>query len=51
MYLFQEEEEQLFSFPNEHIAVSEASRKAVQAEEQKLILQKDPLHKKVAQIS
>ena len=47
----QEEEEQLFSVPKEDSRVSEASRKAVQEEEERLILQKIPLQKKLAEIS
>ncbi|XP_062083850.1 transcription initiation factor TFIID subunit 4b isoform X2 [Humulus lupulus] len=45
-----EEEEQLFSVPKEDSRVSEASRKAVQEEEERLILQKIPLQKKLAEI-
>ncbi|KAF5456131.1 hypothetical protein F2P56_025641 [Juglans regia] len=45
-----EEEEQLFSGPKEDSRVSEASRRAVQEEEEKLILQKTPLQKKLAEI-
>lgn len=47
----QEEEEQLFSGPKEDSRVSEASRKAVQEEEERLILQKAPLQKKLIDIS
>ncbi|KAJ0025832.1 hypothetical protein Pint_08666 [Pistacia integerrima] len=46
-----EEEEQLFSGPKEESRVSEASRKVVQEEEERLILQKTPLQKKLAEIS
>ncbi|KAK7383206.1 hypothetical protein VNO78_28879 [Psophocarpus tetragonolobus] len=45
-----EEEEQLFSAPKEDSRVSEASRKAVQEEEERLILQKAPLQKKLIDI-
>ncbi|XP_019058007.1 PREDICTED: transcription initiation factor TFIID subunit 4b-like isoform X2 [Tarenaya hassleriana] len=45
-----EEEEQLFSGPKEDSHASEASRRAVQEEEEKLILQKNPLQKKLAEI-
>lgn len=45
-----EEEEQLFSGPKDDSRVSEASRKAVQEEEDRLILQKIPLQKKLAEI-
>ncbi|KNA09321.1 hypothetical protein SOVF_154680 isoform A [Spinacia oleracea] len=45
-----EEEEQLFSVPKDDSRVSEASRKAVQEEEDRLLLQKFPLKKKLAQI-
>ncbi|KAL5563565.1 hypothetical protein UlMin_033312 [Ulmus minor] len=45
-----EEEEQLFSGPKEDSRVSEASRKVVQEEEERLILQKIPLQKKLAAI-
>ncbi|KAF4375031.1 hypothetical protein G4B88_004782 [Cannabis sativa] len=45
-----EEEEQLFSVPKEDSRVTEASRKAVQEEEERLILQKNPLQKKLAEI-
>lgn len=45
-----EEEEQLFSGPKEDSRVSEASRRVVQEEEEKLILQKIPLQKKMAEI-
>ncbi|XP_062215289.1 transcription initiation factor TFIID subunit 4b-like isoform X2 [Phragmites australis] len=45
-----EEEEQLFSAPKEESRVSEAARKVVQLEEEKLILQKGPLTKKLAEI-
>jgi len=51
MFLLQEEEEQLFSGPKEDSRVSEASRKAVQEEEERLILQKAPLQKKLIDIS
>ncbi|RLN39274.1 transcription initiation factor TFIID subunit 4b-like isoform X2 [Panicum miliaceum] len=47
---FQEEEEQLFSAPKEESRVSEAARRVVQLEEEKLILQKGPLAKKLAEI-
>ncbi|XAR48409.1 hypothetical protein NMG60_11031229 [Bertholletia excelsa] len=40
-----EEEEQLFSGPKEDSRVSEASRRVVQEEEEKLLLQKIPLQK------
>jgi len=46
-----EEEEQLFSAPKDEIRVSEAARRVVQLEEEKLILQKGPLTKKLAEIS
>ncbi|GJN12713.1 hypothetical protein PR202_ga31018 [Eleusine coracana subsp. coracana] len=46
-----EEEEQLFSAPKEESRVSEAARKVVQLEEEKLILRKGPLTKKLADIS
>ncbi|XP_024017042.1 transcription initiation factor TFIID subunit 4b [Morus notabilis] len=46
-----EEEEQLFSGPKEDSRVSEASRKVVQEEEERLILQKTPLQKKLAEIT
>ncbi|VFQ99066.1 unnamed protein product [Cuscuta campestris] len=45
-----EEEEQLFSGPKEDSRVSEASRRAVQEEEEQLILQKIPLQKKLTEI-
>ncbi|CAN6284263.1 unnamed protein product [Urochloa humidicola] len=45
-----EEEEQLFSAPKEESRVSEATRRVVQLEEEKLILQKGPLAKKLAEI-
>ncbi|KAK6939705.1 RST domain [Dillenia turbinata] len=45
-----EEEEQLFSGPKEDSRVSEASRRVVQEEEERLILQKASLQKKLAQI-
>ncbi|KAG9143669.1 hypothetical protein Leryth_017157 [Lithospermum erythrorhizon] len=45
-----EEEEQLFSGPKEDSRVSEASRRVVQEEEDRLILQKNPLQKKLAEI-
>ncbi|XP_015575522.2 transcription initiation factor TFIID subunit 4b isoform X1 [Ricinus communis] len=45
-----EEEEQLFSGSKEDSRVSEASRRVVQEEEERLILQKTPLQKKVAEI-
>ncbi|CBI19420.3 unnamed protein product, partial [Vitis vinifera] len=45
-----EEEEQLFSGPKEDSRVSEASRRVVQEEEERLILQKAPLQKKLAEI-
>lgn len=45
-----EEEEQLFSGTKEDSRVSEASRRVVQEEEERLILQKTPLQKKLAQI-
>ncbi|KAA8528474.1 hypothetical protein F0562_035829 [Nyssa sinensis] len=45
-----EEEEQLFSGPKEDSRVSEASRWVVQEEEERLILQKLPLQKKLAEI-
>lgn len=45
-----EEEEQLFSGPKEDSRASEASRRVVQEEEERLILQKAPLHKKLAEI-
>lgn len=46
-----EEEEQLFSGPKEDSRASEASRRVVQEEEEKLILQKIPLQKKLAEIT
>ncbi|XP_077249745.1 TBP-associated factor 4 [Tasmannia lanceolata] len=45
-----EEEEQLFSAPKEDNRASEATRRVVQEEEERLILQKGPLHKKIAEI-
>ncbi|CAN0840743.1 Transcription initiation factor TFIID subunit 4b [Linum grandiflorum] len=45
-----EEEEQLFSATKEDGRVSEASRRVVQEEEERLLLQKTPLQKKVAEI-
>ncbi|XP_057469900.1 transcription initiation factor TFIID subunit 4b-like isoform X2 [Actinidia eriantha] len=45
-----EEEEQLLSGPKEDSRVSEASRRVVQEEEERLILQKIPLQKKLAEI-
>ncbi|KAL5218031.1 hypothetical protein ABZP36_018715 [Zizania latifolia] len=45
-----EEEEQLFSAPKDESRVSEAARKVVQLEEEKLILQKGPLTMKLAEI-
>ncbi|KAL4558939.1 hypothetical protein LXL04_037144 [Taraxacum kok-saghyz] len=45
-----EEEEQLFSGSKEDSRVSEASRKVVQEEEDRLILQKIPLQMKLAEI-
>ncbi|KAL5777622.1 hypothetical protein ACOSP7_010548 [Xanthoceras sorbifolium] len=45
-----EEEEQLFSGSKEDCRASEASRRVVQEEEEKLILQKTPLQKKLAVI-
>ncbi|KAJ7969291.1 transcription initiation factor TFIID subunit 4b-like [Quillaja saponaria] len=45
-----EEEEQLFSGPKEDNRFSEASRRAVQEEEERLILQKAPLQKKLVEI-
>ncbi|KAF5189003.1 Transcription initiation factor tfiid subunit 4b [Thalictrum thalictroides] len=45
-----EEEEQLFSGPKEDSRASEATRRAVQEEEEKLILQKIPLQKKLSKI-
>ncbi|KAD3641266.1 hypothetical protein R6Q59_003878 [Mikania micrantha] len=45
-----EEEEQLFSVSKEDSRVSEASRKVVQEEEERLFLQKTPLQKKLAEI-
>lgn len=47
----QEEEEQLFSGAKEDSRVSEASRRVVQEEEERLILQKIPLQKKMVEIS
>ncbi|KAG5411112.1 hypothetical protein IGI04_007431 [Brassica rapa subsp. trilocularis] len=46
-----EEEEQLFSGGKEDGRVSEASRRVVHEEEERLILQKIPLQKKLAEIS
>nr|GEV48944.1 transcription initiation factor TFIID subunit 4b [Tanacetum cinerariifolium] len=43
--------EQLFSKAKEDSRVSEASRKVVQEEEERLILQKNPLQNKLAEIS
>ncbi|KAF9687509.1 hypothetical protein SADUNF_Sadunf02G0101000 [Salix dunnii] len=45
-----EEEEQLFSGTKEDSRVSEASRRVVQEEEERLILQKTPLQKKIGEI-
>ncbi|CAA7403050.1 unnamed protein product [Spirodela intermedia] len=45
-----EEEEQLLSAPKEESRASEATRRVVREEEEKLILQKGPLHKKIAEI-
>ncbi|GAB2273948.1 hypothetical protein Dimus_008719 [Dionaea muscipula] len=45
-----EEEERLFSVPKDESRISEASRWAVQEEEERLILQKIPLQKKLAEI-
>ncbi|KAF7830561.1 transcription initiation factor TFIID subunit 4b-like isoform X1 [Senna tora] len=45
-----EEEEQLFSGPKEDSRMSEASRRVVQEEEERLILQKAPLQKKLIDI-
>ncbi|XP_019105353.1 transcription initiation factor TFIID subunit 4b isoform X2 [Beta vulgaris subsp. vulgaris] len=45
-----EEEEQLFSGPQDDSRVSEASHKAVQKQKDRLILQKVPLQKKLAKI-
>ncbi|XP_041021568.1 transcription initiation factor TFIID subunit 4b-like isoform X3 [Juglans microcarpa x Juglans regia] len=45
-----EEEEQLFSVTKEDSQVSEASRRVVQEEEERLILQKAALQKKLAEI-
>ncbi|KAJ6679012.1 TRANSCRIPTION INITIATION FACTOR TFIID SUBUNIT 4 [Salix purpurea] len=45
-----EEEEQLFSGPKEDSRVSEASRRFVQEEEERLMLQKIPLQKKLGEI-
>ncbi|MCD7448429.1 Transcription initiation factor TFIID subunit 4B [Datura stramonium] len=45
-----EEEEQLFSGTKEDSRVSEASRRVVQEEEERLILQKIPLQKKLTEI-
>ncbi|KAM1040710.1 hypothetical protein TB2_029522 [Malus domestica] len=46
----EEEEELLFSGPKKHSKASEASRKFVQEEEERLILQKAPLQKKIGEI-
>ncbi|GAB2293834.1 hypothetical protein Dimus_028046 [Dionaea muscipula] len=45
-----EEEEQLFSVPKDESRISEASRRAVQEEEERVILQKIPLQKMLAEI-
>ncbi|KAE8682176.1 TBP-associated factor 4, putative isoform 2 [Hibiscus syriacus] len=45
-----EEEEQLLSGPKDESRVSEASRKVVQEEEERLFLKKTPLQKKLAEI-
>ncbi|XP_038996613.1 transcription initiation factor TFIID subunit 4b-like isoform X1 [Hibiscus syriacus] len=45
-----EEEEQLLSGPKDESQVSEASRKVVQEEEERLFLKKTPLQKKLAEI-
>ncbi|GAB2246679.1 hypothetical protein Droror1_Dr00002172 [Drosera rotundifolia] len=45
-----EEEEQLFSGPKDGSRISEASRRVVQEEEEKLLLQKVPLQRKLAEI-
>ncbi|KAB2044992.1 hypothetical protein ES319_D01G130100v1 [Gossypium barbadense] len=45
-----EEEEQLFSGPKDESRISEASRRIVQEEEERVILQKIPLQKKLAEI-
>ncbi|KAF5195257.1 Transcription initiation factor tfiid subunit 4b, partial [Thalictrum thalictroides] len=45
-----EEEEQLFRGPKEDSRASEATRRVVQEEEEKLILQKIPLQKKLSKI-
>ncbi|KAJ3673052.1 hypothetical protein LUZ60_006426 [Juncus effusus] len=45
-----EEEEQLLSAPKEDSRISEATRRVVQEEEERLILQKGPLHKKLMEI-
>ncbi|EOA12918.1 hypothetical protein CARUB_v10025896mg [Capsella rubella] len=45
-----EEEEQLFSGAKEDARVSEASRRVVHEEEERLILQKNPLQRKLAEI-
>ncbi|KAE9599997.1 hypothetical protein Lal_00046152 [Lupinus albus] len=45
-----EEEEQLFSGPKDESRVSEASRRAVQEEEERLILQRTQLNKKLVEI-
>lgn len=50
-FWLQEEEDKLLSGPKEEYQVSEASLRAVQEEEEKLILQKVPLQKKMAEIS
>ncbi|GJY66889.1 RNA-directed DNA polymerase, eukaryota [Tanacetum coccineum] len=48
--MLREEVEQLFSGATEDSRVSEASRKVVQEEEARLILQKNPLQKKLSEI-
>ncbi|KAK8691958.1 hypothetical protein V6N13_075446 [Hibiscus sabdariffa] len=45
-----EEEEQLLSAPKDESRVSEASRRVVQEEEERLFLKKTPLQKKLAEI-
>ncbi|KAJ8620269.1 hypothetical protein MRB53_028798 [Persea americana] len=45
-----EEEEQLLSAPKEDSRASEATRRVVQEEEDRLILQRGPLQKKIAEI-
>ncbi|KAM7518400.1 hypothetical protein LguiB_017362 [Lonicera macranthoides] len=45
-----EEEEQLFTRPREDNRISEALRRVVQEEEERLILQRTPLRKKLAEI-